>query len=98
MERILDGALRVKGWGREVVAPSVEGGEGHPDHGWVSVGAVEVPSELPERVLPDGCHLGSRATGNVLGGFVGAGVVRALGRVPGLDLVHLVTNATDKRI
>jgi hypothetical protein len=91
----LDGALRVKGWGREVVAPSFEGGEDHPGDGRISVRAIEVPSELLERMLPDRCHLRSGATSDVLGGFVGAGAMRALGHVPGLDLVHLVTDSAE---
>jgi hypothetical protein len=94
-ERILDGALRVKGWRREVVTPGVQGGEEHLGDGRISVGAVEVPSELPEGTLPDRGHLGSGATSDVLGGFVRAGAARALGRVPGFDLVHFVTNATE---
>jgi hypothetical protein len=72
-ERILDGALRVKGRGREVLLPSVKGGEDHPGDGWVSVRAVEVPSELPEGTLPDRCPLGSGATGDMLRCFVRAG-------------------------
>jgi hypothetical protein len=91
---ILDGALRVKGWGWEVVTPSVQGGEDRPGHGGIA-GAVEVPSELPEGSLPDGGHFGSGAMGDVLGGFVGAGTSRALGRVPGFDLVHLVADAAE---
>jgi hypothetical protein len=47
-ERILDGTLRVKGRGREVVAPSVQGGEDCPGDGWISVRAVEVSTELLE--------------------------------------------------
>jgi hypothetical protein len=34
---------------------------------------------------------------DVLGGFVGARAARALGRVPGFDLVHLVTDAAEAR-
>jgi hypothetical protein len=79
-ERILDGAIRVKGWGREVVTPSVQGGEDHPGDGWISIGAVEVASELLEGTLPDRVHLGSGATGDVLGGFVGAGLPSQLTR------------------
>jgi hypothetical protein len=74
----------VKGRGRKVVAPSVQGGEDCPGDGWISVGAVEVSAELPEGTLPDRVCLGSGATSNVLGGLVGAVAVRALGRIPGL--------------
>jgi hypothetical protein len=91
----LDGALRVNGLGREVVAPRVQVGEDRSGDGWMSVGAVEVTSELPEGTLPDRGRLGSRATSDVFGGLIRAGAARALGRVPGLDLVHLVANATE---
>jgi hypothetical protein len=85
----------VEGRGREVVTPSVQRGEDRPSDGRISVGAVEVLSEPPERALPDRGNLGSDAMGNVLGGFVRAGAARALSRVPGFDLVHLVTDATE---
>jgi hypothetical protein len=85
----------VKGWGREVVEPSVAGGEDRPGDGRISVRAVEVPSELMEGMLPDRCHLGSRATSDVLRGFIGAGAARALGHVPGHDLVHLMIDAAE---
>jgi hypothetical protein len=93
----LDGALWVKGWRREVITPSVQGGEDRPGDGWVAVGAVEVPTQLLEGVLPDRCHLGSGAMSDVLGGFVRAKAARALGHVPGFDLVHLVADATEAR-
>jgi hypothetical protein len=96
-ERILDGALQVKGWRREVVAPSVQGGEDRPGDRGVGIGAVEVPTELLERALPDRCHLGSGAMSNMLRGFIGARAARALSRVLGFDLVHLVTDAAEAR-
>jgi hypothetical protein len=46
--------------------------------------------EPPEGVLPDRCDLRSGTVSNVLGGLVEAGAARALSRVPGFDLVHLV--------
>jgi hypothetical protein len=81
----LDGALWVKGRGREFVAQNVEGGEDRLGDGRISVGAAEVPSELLEGTLPDRDHLESRATSDMLGGLVGARASKALGRVPGLD-------------
>jgi hypothetical protein len=96
-ERILDGTPRMEGRGRESVAPYVEGGKDGFGDGWVSVGAVEVTSELLEGTLPDRGRLGGRATDHVLGGLVGTRTAGALGRVPCLDLVHLVANATEAR-
>jgi hypothetical protein len=43
-EGILDGTLQMEGRRRETVTPNIEGGEDGLGDGWISVGAVEVPS------------------------------------------------------
>jgi hypothetical protein len=78
MKRILDSAFWVKGRGREVVAPSIQGRENSPGDGWIGVGAVEVSTELPEGTFPDRGRLGSGATSDVLRGLIGAGAARHL--------------------
>jgi hypothetical protein len=78
MECVLDGALWVKGRGREVIAPGIEGGEDRRGDGRIGVRAVEVLLELPMGMMPNGCSLWGGAAGNVFGGFVEAGATWAL--------------------